>query len=350
MSAPLRSGAAWLSLALLVPAAGLCASCAGTDASRPAPAPRPPTSVTGPVAPEAELPPGVEAISLLGEPLFAPPLPDEERAKFEAELAAARAAHRARPDDVDALIAYARRLGQLGRFREAVAVYSDGLRMQPDEARLYRFRGHRFITLRHFDLAVDDLTRAAQLVEGQPDEPEPSLEPNAAGIDLDTLQENIWYHLALAQYLRGEWEPALESWQRCAQVAPNDDGRAMAAYWSANAASRLRRDDEVAAAVASITADMDVIEYHAYHQLALMWKGERDGDALLAQARLAEGGADSRDFATLGYGVATWHRARGEHEAARAVLEEVLRSPNWHAFGYIAAEADQARDGRPTIR
>jgi tetratricopeptide (TPR) repeat protein len=312
-------------------AAALVAACAGPATSRSAPA-------------AEALPAGVETVSLLGEPLVAPPIAADKRAELEAGVAAAHAAHNARPDDVDALILYARRLGQVGRFREATAVYSDGLRKHPGDARLYRFRGHRFITLRQLDLAVEDLTRARELVEGQPDEAEPGLEPNARGVDLDTLQENIWYHLALAHYLRGEWEPALAAWRRCATLAPNDDGRAMCAYWSANAASRLGRPDEVAAAVAGITADMDVIEYHAYHQLALMWKGERDGDALLAEARAGEGGAASIDFATLGYGVATWHRSRGEDELARAVLDDVLASPNWHAFGYIAAEADRARE------
>jgi len=288
--------------------------------------------------------PGPETISLLDQPLYAPPVPEADRASLEARLAETHAAHLARPDDVEALIVYARVLGQAGRFREAVAVFSDGLRMHPDDAHLYRFRGHRFITLRQFDLAVEDLTRASQLVFWQPDEVEPGLKPNARGIDLDTLQENIWYHLALAHYLRGEWEPALAAWRRCAALAPNDDGRAMAAYWSANAAARMGRPDEAAAAVAGITADMDIVEYHAYYQLALLWKGERDGDALLAEARAGEGGAASIDFATLGYGVATWHRARGDDEAARAVLDDVLRSPNWHAFGYIAAEADVARE------
>ena len=337
-----------LAAALAVPlAAALAAGCAGAETGAWAPAP---SEAAAPRAPEAPppgveaLPAGVETVSLLGQPLVAPPIPADERAELQAQVEAAHAAHNARPDDVDALILYARRLGQVGRFREATAVYCDGLRKHPDDARLYRFRGHRFITLRQFELAVEDLERASQLVEGQPDQVEPGLKPNARGIDLDTLQENIWYHLALAHYLRGEWEPALAAWRRCAALAPNDDGRAMCAYWSANAASRLGRRDEVAAAVAGITADMDIVEYHAYHQLALLWKGERDGDALLAQARAGEGGAASIDFATLGYGVATWHRSRGEDALARAVLDEVLASPNWHAFGYIAAEADRARE------
>ena len=334
-----NGGAAWLLMAVL-------GACASPDKAAPAPAAAPPPARAPAAPPEAESAPrpAVQALSLLGRPLTAPPVPEDKRAQFEAELGEARAAYLARPDDADALIAYARRLGQLGRFRESVAVYGDGLRRHPDDARLYRFRGHRYITLRLFDLAVEDLTRAAELIEGQPDEPEPGLQPNARGVVLDTLHENVWYHLALAHYLRGEWQPALEAWRRCAAIAPNDDGRAMCAYWSANAASRLGRDDEVAAAVAGVTADMDIVEYKAYHQLALMWKGERDGEALLAETRAGEGGADSVDFATLGYGVATWHRARGENEAARAVLDEVLRSPNWHAFGYIAAEADRARE------
>lgn len=337
----------------------LTPACAGTAsrdepsawASEPPPPPlRRMRPGSGQLDPQSVPAPGLEAVSLLGAPLAAPPLTEAERARFEAELKAVSAAHDARPGEIEPLIAYARRLGQLGRFRESVAVYSDALRQHPHDARLYRFRGHRYITLRQFDRAVADLTRASQLVEGRADVPEPGLEPNARGVVLDTLQENIWYHLALAHYLRGDWAQAYTCWQRCARLAPNDDGRVMAAYWSANAASRLGRMADAKAAVSGITAGMDVIEYHAYHQLALMWKGERDGDALLALARGGAGGAESVDYATLGYGVATWHRARGEREACYALLDEVACSPAWNAFGCIAAEADQVRDGRVAAR
>jgi len=288
--------------------------------------------------------PGARVSSLLGHDLVAPPLDEGVRARCEAQLAAAEAALAADPDDLASSLRVGRLLGALNRFPEAVQVFSDGLERHPRDPWLLRFRGHRYITLRQFERAVVDLSAAEALVEGLPDQVEPSLPATPDGVDLDTLQENIHYHLALARYLLGRDQLAWESWRRCAAVAPNDDGRVMAAHWSAVAAARLQRPRAVQAAVADITDDLQVREYHAYHQLALMWKGERDGDALLAEARAAGGrGSAGIAFATLGYGVACWHRSRGEVEAAERTLDEVLASPYWQAFGYIAAETERAR-------
>ncbi|MBI4476102.1 MAG: hypothetical protein HY654_02955 [Acidobacteria bacterium] len=61
-----------------------------------------------------------EAHSLFGEPLFAPELPPQQKAKLEADLAQAKAAYDRSPNDADAIIWVGRRLGYLGRFREAI--------------------------------------------------------------------------------------------------------------------------------------------------------------------------------------------------------------------------------------
>jgi tetratricopeptide (TPR) repeat protein len=308
------------------------------------------------LGPAAEpLPPGAQARSLLGQPLYPPPVADDQRAKLEQQLMEARAAWQAAPDDADALIWYGRRLGYLGQFREAVEVFSEGIQRHPEDARMWRFRGHRWITLRQFDKAVADLERATQLIQGQPDEPEPSGTPNARGIDLDTLHENIWYHLALAHFLRGEFQEALTGWVTCLGTVRNDDGRAMCAYWIASAAGRAAAEAEArgdatqaaalrargATALAGIRPDMDIVEYTSYHHLALAWKGELDPDALLADVRGAAGG--EIDLATVGFGVGNWHLCHGETEVAQAIFAEVERGPSWHAFGHVAAEVELAR-------
>ncbi|HEX5009143.1 MAG TPA: tetratricopeptide repeat protein [Planctomycetota bacterium] len=301
------------------------------------------------------LPAGAQCRSLLGQPLYPPPVAEDQRAKLEQQLVDARAAWQAAPDDADALIWYGRRLGYLGQFREAVEVFSEGIRRHPEDARMWRFRGHRGITLRQFDKAVADLERATQLIEGQPDQIEPAGTPNARGIDLDTLHENVWYHLALARFLRGEYEEALSDWETCLTTVRNDDGRSMCAYWIASAAGRAAAAEQAqgdatqaaalrargAAALAGIRPEMDIVEYTSYHQLALAWKGELEPDALLASARQHVDG--DIDLATVGFGVANWHLCRGETELAQAIFAEVERGPSWHAFGHVAAEVELAR-------
>ena len=142
-----------------------------------------------------------EAISLLGDTLRAFPLSAETRARYEAQLASARSAYDRTPADADSIIWLGRRLGYLGRIREAIDVYTRGIARHPENPWLYRHRGHRYITVREFDNATADFERARQLVQGKPDEIEPDGQPNPQNTPIGTLHSNIDYHLALALYL-----------------------------------------------------------------------------------------------------------------------------------------------------
>jgi tetratricopeptide (TPR) repeat protein len=286
-----------------------------------------------------ELPPGAEACSLSGELLYPPPLTPSDRAQKESDLERARAEFEAHPDDPQALIWYGRRLGYLGRFNEALSVFSEGVKRFPDDPWMWRFRGHRFITLRQFGRAESDLEQAARLVTNRPDEIEPAAAPNSRGVPLDTLQHNIYYHLALARYLQGDFEGALPAWRKCLEVSTNPDTRCSATNWLYITLRRLGRSREAREVLEPITADLDVIEYHAYHRILLVDKGLLDAELVLADT--PRGGVD---FATVGYGLAMWHLAEGHRERSREILEEVARSPSWHAFGRIAAECELARN------
>ena len=85
----------------------------------------------------------IEATSLLGKPLVRPPLPPDVLKQREEALAAARRDFEANPNSADAIIWLGRRLAYLGRYREAIDVFTDGIRKFPDDARIYRHRGHR---------------------------------------------------------------------------------------------------------------------------------------------------------------------------------------------------------------
>ena len=279
----------------------------------------------------------VEATSLLGEPLHRPILAAENRERLETNLATARAAYERTPTDADSIIWLGRRLAYLGRYREAIATFGEGIRAHPDDARLYRHRGHRWITVRQLDSAVADLSRAAELTRGQPDAVEPDGAPNRFGIPTSTLQSNIWYHLGLAHYLRGDFERALEAYRECMRVSTNDDMHVATADWLYMTLRRLGRDAEAAQVLAPIHADMRILENDAYHRRLLMYRGELSADSLLADE------ADALQMATQGYGVGNWYLYEGDTTRAREVFERVLSYGNWAAFGHIAAEAELAR-------
>ncbi|HEU4476994.1 MAG TPA: hypothetical protein VFR80_00670, partial [Pyrinomonadaceae bacterium] len=117
-----------------------------------------------------------------------PPASAEATRNMEARLEEARTRYEAEPNNPEAATWFGRRLAYLGRFSEAIAVYSSGITKFPRDARLYRHRGHRYITLRKFDLAIADFQKAASLIKGLPDEVEPDGQPNARNIPTSTLQ------------------------------------------------------------------------------------------------------------------------------------------------------------------
>ncbi|MGV3515872.1 MAG: hypothetical protein ACO1TH_02195, partial [Luteitalea sp.] len=109
------------------------------------------------------------ARSLLGAPLYPREFAPEARARLEANLAEAQARYDADPASADNAIWLGRRLAYLERYRDAIDAFSEGIRRHPEDARLYRHRGHRYLTVREIDRAIADFERAAELVRGRPD-------------------------------------------------------------------------------------------------------------------------------------------------------------------------------------
>lgn len=289
-------------------------------------------------APEA--PAGAETVSLFGEPLTRVPMSAEQRREREARYAEARAAAAARPDDVEAQIWHGRRAAWLGHLREAVDVFTRALTRFPDDPRLLRHRGHRYITLRRFDLAAADLEKAARLVAGRPDEAETGETPSRA--PADSLRSNIWYHLGIARYLAGEFEPALRAHQECLRLPATPDREAGARFWSYLALRRLGREVEARQVLAPVRPNMAVLDNRAYLLLMMMYKGELTPDALLAPDAA---GNDPLDPAILRYGVGVWYLVEGKRDEALRIDREVLSLGQWHSFVHIAAEADLRRLG-----
>src|SRR5207247_2245863 len=75
------------------------------------------------------------------------------------------------------------------RFRAAIRTLTRGLTIAPNDAVPYRWRGHRYLSVREFDRALDDLTRGSRL---------------------DSTNYSIWYHLGIVRYARGDFAAAAD--------------------------------------------------------------------------------------------------------------------------------------------
>jgi tetratricopeptide (TPR) repeat protein len=274
---------------------------------------------------------------LLGRPLQRPSVPDPARQTYEQKLDEARRAYDRAPRNADSIIWLGRRTAYLGRYRDAISIFTEGIAVHPGDARMYRHRGHRYISVRELDRAIADLARAAELTAGQVDEIEPDGIPNSLNTPTSTLQSNIWYHLGLAHYLKGDFLRARAAYREAMTVSRNPDMLVATSHWLYMTLRRMGRAAEAQAMLAPISREMAIIENDAYHRLLLLYKGELSPDSL------APAGTDALNDASIGYGVGNWHLYNGRRDEASRVFRQVLAGGNWPAFGYIAAEAELAR-------
>ncbi|MEM7518139.1 MAG: tetratricopeptide repeat protein [Planctomycetota bacterium] len=283
--------------------------------------------------------------SLLGEALPPTRMARSQAEEFERALSEAQSDLEESPDSLDAWIWVGRRLGYLGRMREAIAHFTQALERFPNEPRLLRHRGHRYLSVRDLDRALLDLSTAAEKLEGKEDRVEQDGLPNAAGEPRSTLKGNVWYHLGLTHFVRGEHSRAYSAFSEALTLATNDDARVSSMYWATLSLMRLELYPDMAAVLAGLPAEPDVIENQDYLTLVRLFRQEIPPEEVLQGSGL--------QFATLGFGVAQYHLGRTAIEFERATQAEtvdpndiylrILDESPWAAFGHLAAEAELSR-------
>lgn len=238
------------------------------------------------------------------------------------------------PENADNTIWYGRRTAYLGQYDDAIKIYSEGIKKFPNDARFYRHRGHRYISLRKFDKAIADLEKAGQLIAGTKNELEPDGMPNAQNIPVSTLHGNIWYHLGLAYYLKHDYEKAFDAYTKCRESGQLADNIVSSTHWLYMIQRRLDNKELADKMLEPITAEMEVIENQSYHDLCKLYKG------LVAIDSLIQTGTGSPSYDAVSYGLANWYFYNGEKEKAKDFFEALTKSKAFTSFGYIAAESD----------
>ena len=268
----------------------------------------------------------------------APSLTDSLRKVFEANMRSAEKKYKADSLNDDHIIWYGRRLAYLGYYKEAIAIYTKGINLHPDNARFYRHRGHRYITLRCYDNAIADLKKAIDLIKDQIDEIEEDGIPNEKNFPTSSLHTNIYYHLGLAYYLKGDNRQALLAWEKCLDIADNDDMKVATLNWLNITLRKMGRPKDADHHLLDVTKDMEIIENHDYYDILVMYK---TGD----ESKLAEKTQNQQtpSNATLGFALGTYYQLKGDKGKAKELFEKVVAGNQWNSFGYIAAETELAK-------
>jgi tetratricopeptide (TPR) repeat protein len=256
------------------------------------------------------------------------------RGDADGAIAKAEAALAADPKNVDLILAAARARDGALQFHAAIDLYTRGLALAPQDVRLLRFRGHRYISTHRFDLAVADLSKAVALAPSSFD---------------------VTYHLGLAHFLKGEFAQAARvyrscldatsdptplppGWRSCTTTRATDNDRVAVSDWLYRALRRAGQHDEARALAATFGAGLKIGENEAYFTALRFYQGAvAEADAMTPAAK------NENRLVTIGYGIATFHLANGDTRRACELMRRIAEEPNWNAFGVIAAEADLAR-------
>jgi tetratricopeptide (TPR) repeat protein len=241
------------------------------------------------------------------------------------------------PGDLELIIAAGRVRRNSWQYRKAIELYTEAMELAPGDWRPYRFRGHRFISLRRFDEAIADLEMARRLAP---------------------FNWDVSYHLGLAYFLADRFAEAAEEYGRCLSLASDpeavlaqtdafrscsqnvSDPESMVAMteWAVRASLRAGRVDMVSELLEGVPSDLEIGENLAYYHDLLFYKGEKTAEELLDPG---PDGPYRRE--TVGYGVANWMIAHGDTAQAIVLLEELVKDPWWPGFGRISAEVELFR-------
>jgi tetratricopeptide (TPR) repeat protein len=230
-------------------------------------------------------------------------------------IARAELALAADPRDVERIIQLGVAQSGARQFREAIRTFTRGLAVAPNDARLYRWRGHRYLSVRELDRAMDDLVRGSRL---------------------DSTNYGIWYHLGIVRYLRGEFGEAASAFARAQPRAPDAGELVGSTDWLWMSLMRAGRAADARAMLSRRPDSLAVA--NAYARRLRLYRGEIRPEDVFTPADTAD-----VQVATLAYGVGNWHLTRGDTAEARAWFDRAVRSGGWAGFGFMASEAELRR-------
>jgi tetratricopeptide (TPR) repeat protein len=230
-------------------------------------------------------------------------------------IRSARAALAADPKNITRIIDLGVAESGARQFREAIATFTRGLEIEPNNALLLRWRGHRYLSVREFDRAFADLTR---------------------GSTLDSTIYGNWYHLGVVQFVRGDFSAAAASFAKAQPIAPDAGELAGSTDWLWMSLSRAGRGADAKAMLDRRPDNKPVT--NAYTRRLQLYRGEIGPDAVVTPAD-----TDEVQVATLSFGLGNWYLVRSDTAQARAWFERSIQSGGWPGFGFIASEAELRR-------
>ena len=230
-------------------------------------------------------------------------------------IARATTALAADPQNVDKIIALGVAQSGARQFREAIETFGKGMKIAPTNAMLYRWRGHRYLSVREFDKAKADLER---------------------GLAFDPNNYGCLYHLGIVRFVRGDFNGAAEMFTRAQPRAPDAGELAGSTDWLWMSLMRAGKKAEAAAMLAKRPDSLQVS--NAYRQRLTLYRGEIKPEQVITPADTAD-----VQVATLSYGLGNYYLVNGDTAKAKSYFQRSVKSSGWPGFGFIMSEVELRR-------
>ena len=230
-------------------------------------------------------------------------------------VARAEKALAADPGNVHLILALGAAQAGVRQMREAVETFSKGVLIAPNNALLYRWRGHRHLSLREFDAAKADFAR---------------------GLAIDSTIYGIWYHLGIVRFAEGDFNGAADAFKRAQPRAPDAGELAGSTDWLWMSLSRAGKHAEAKAMLGRRPDSLKID--NAYAQRLRMYRGLTEPENVFTPADTAD-----VQVATLSFGIGNYYLVKGDTVRARRYFERSTQSGGWPGFGFIMSEVELRR-------
>jgi tetratricopeptide (TPR) repeat protein len=221
------------------------------------------------------------------------------------------------PKNVQKIIALGVAQSGARQFREAIETFSKGIKIAPNDAMLYRWRGHRHLSLRAFKDAESDLRH---------------------GFQLDSTNYGVLYHLGIVRFVKGDFAGAADAFRRAQPHAPDAGELTGSTDWLWMSLSRAGRRDEAKAMLDRRPDSLKTAPDYAYTRRLKLYRGEITPEQLFTAADTAD-----VQVATLAYGLGNWYLVHGDTVKALEQFERSIKSGGWPGFGFIMSEVELRR-------
>jgi tetratricopeptide (TPR) repeat protein len=252
--------------------------------------------------------PEPQYVSAAGRKFFAQP-------DAQGQVAEARRKSDAEPKNVALLIALGDAHAAVLNHREAIKIYDRAFELDKGNALLYQQRGHRFLSIRHFDQARADLEKA---------------------VGMDAKLAGAWYYLGVLDYVAGRFDRAASDFEKNLALQDGDVAKGIGTVdWLYMSYRRGKQDEKAKLLLERVTPDLKIEgNPRLYFNRLLFYKGLKKEDEIVAAA-----GSDI-ERTTLLYGIGNFHLYSGDKARARSSFERAVATEAWNGLAFIAAEND----------